>query len=127
MELSALNEYVEMYRKSNARLFAISPGLPEQSRAVVEKHNLNFEILFDQGNQLAQKLDLVHGFPDELKELYQSAFGIDVEAANGDPSWTLPMPSRFVIGQDHRVKSLDVNASYTVRPEPQETLKVVMS
>ena len=116
-----------MFRKSNAKLFAISPQLPDQSRRVVEKLKLNFEILFDKANQLARQLDLVHGFPDDLKAIYQNAFGIDVAAANGDDSWTLAMPSRFVIDQEHRIKSADVNASYTIRPEPEETLDVVMN
>ena len=116
-----------MFRKSNAKLFAISPQLPDQSRKVVEKLKLNFEILFDQGNQLARQLDLVHGFPDDLKDVYLNAFGIDVAASNGDDTWTLAMPSRFVIDKDHRIKAVDVNASYIVRPEPEETLNVVMN
>jgi peroxiredoxin len=62
-----------------------------------------------------------------LKQVYTDTFGIDVAAANGDPSWTLPMPSRFVIDHEHRIKAMDVNASYTERPEPQATLDVVMS
>ena len=126
MELLALNEFVHMYRKSNARLLAISPILPSSSREVIEKNKLDFEILFDQGNGLAKKLDLVHGFPDELKDLYQSAFGIDVGNSNGDGDWMLAMPSRFVIDQQHQIKSVEVNASYTMRPEPEETLQVVM-
>ena len=107
-------------------MFAVSPQIPTQSRTIVEKLKLDFEILFDKSNAFAQQLDLVHGFPDELKNLYLETFSIDVAAANDDPAWTLPIPSRFVIDQDHKLKALNVNASYTVRPEPEETLKVVM-
>lgn len=113
-----------MYRKSGASLFAISPQLPEQSRTVIEKHKLNFEILFDKNNSYAKQLDLVHGFPDELKMIY-GQFGIDLEKANGDPSWTLAMPSRIVLDNEHKIKSIEVNASYTQRPEPADTLAVL--
>lgn len=113
-----------MYRKSGASLFAVSPQLPEQSQELIEKHKLDFEILFDQNNAYANKLDLVHGFPDELKTIYGS-FGIDLEQANGEPSWTLAMPTRIVIDTEHKIKSFDVNASYTQRPEPSDTLAVL--
>lgn len=115
------------YRESNAQLFAISPQIPPQSRAIVEKLELDFEILYDKANTFAQRLDIVHGFPNELKNLYLETFGIDVAAANDDPAWTLPIPSRYVIDQEHKLKAVNVNASYTVRPEPEETLAVVMS
>ena len=104
----------------------MSSQVPDQTRTIVEKLKLDFEILFDKSNAFAQKLDLVHGFPDDLKKLYLETFGIDVGAANDDPAWTLPIPSRFVIDQDHKLKAADFNASYKVRPEPQETLDVVM-
>ena len=118
---------MDKYREANAVLFAVSPQVPDQTRANIEKLKLNFEILFDKSNSFANELDLVHGFPDELKQLYLGTFGIDVAASNGEDDWKLPMPSRFVIDQDHKLKSLEVNASYTVRPEPEETLGVVKS
>ena len=93
----------------------------------MEGLKLNFEILYDSANQFAEQLDMVHGFPDELMNLYKNTFSIDVGASNGQPVWRLPIPSRFVIDQQHQTKAAEVNASYTVRPEPEETLKIVSS
>jgi peroxiredoxin len=42
---------------------------------------------------------LVFTVPDDLREIYLS-FGIDLERHNADPSWTLPMPARYLIGKD---------------------------
>ena len=116
---------MEKYAAANARLFAVSPQLPENSRATIEKHGLNFEILHDQDNGYAKQLDLVHGFPQELSDIYQGTFGIDVAGSNGTATWELPMPSRFVINSDHTIKSREVSASYTTRPEPEATLQIV--
>jgi peroxiredoxin len=44
---------------------------------------------------------------------------------NGDDSWTLPMPARFVIDQKGILRHADVNADYTVRPDPSETIAVL--
>jgi iron complex transport system permease protein len=69
---------------------------------LVEKHRLNFEILHDEGNAFAEKLDLVHGFDPELKEIYLG-LGADLAEVNGEPSWTLPVPARIAVGRDHRI------------------------
>jgi peroxiredoxin len=127
LELSALNEYLEKYTAANASLFAVSPQLPEHSRATIEKHGLNFEVLYDPNNAFARNLDLVHGFPQELIDIYQGTFSIDVARSNGMSVWELPMPSRFVINSDHTIKAQEVNASYTNRPEPEATLQIVAS
>ena len=124
-ELSALNEFVHMYRKSNARLLAISPQTPENNRIVIEKNKLGFEILFDKDNSYARSLDLVHGFEGDLIEIYRG-FGIDVAKSNGNQVWELPMPTRLIVDQDKKIVSVNINAKYTERPEPEETLNVLI-
>lgn len=125
VELVALNEYLDKYVAANACLYAISPQLPENSRETVQQHGLNFEILYDKDNAFARQLDLVHGFPQELMDIYQGTFNIDVGRSNGTTVWELPMPSRFVVNPDHTMKAKEVNASYSNRPEPEATLQIV--
>lgn len=86
-----------------------------------EKHSLKFEILRDEGNVYAEKLGLRHTFPDYLQEAYMK-FPIDLPRINGEPSWTLPMPARYVVKQDGIIAAADFDPDYTVRPEPQKTL-----
>jgi hypothetical protein len=38
--------------------------------------------------------------PDYLIELCPETFKNDLSRINGDPSWTVPMPGRYVIGAD---------------------------
>jgi peroxiredoxin len=58
---------------------------------------------------------------DYLIELYKQLKN-DLPAFNNDPSWTLPMPARYVIGQDGTILYADVNPDYTRRPEPEDVL-----
>jgi hypothetical protein len=49
----------------------------------------------------------------------------DLPAFNNDPSWTLPMPARYVIGRDGIVLYSEVNPDYTHRPDPTEMFPVL--
>jgi peroxiredoxin len=105
-------------------LVAISPELPEHNRALIESKKLNFEILRDPGNEIAQAYNLRWAFPDDLKALYLG-FGMDLAKFNDDDSWTLPVPARFIITPDGVVRYARVDTDYTRRPEPQETLEAL--
>jgi hypothetical protein len=60
--------------------------------------------------------------PDYLIELYRETFKNDLSRINGDPSWTVPMPGRYVIGTDGVVAYAEVNPDYTRRPDPERLL-----
>lgn len=107
-----------------ASLVALSPQLPELGLSIVEKNNLNFDILSDPTNAYAAKLGLRFKLPPDLQLIYRS-FGIDLPKFDGDDSWTLPMPGRLVIDKKGIVRAVDVDPDYTVRPEPEHTLEVV--
>src|SRR4029079_10529506 len=64
---------------------------------------------------------LKFALPPELIEVYKG-FGNDLALINGEPSWTLPMPGRFVIGTDGTIRYAEVNPDYTKRPEPSALL-----
>ena len=50
---------------------------------------------------------------------------VDLPSFNGDDSWTLPMPARFVIGPDGIIRYAEVNPDYTRRPEPEDVLPAI--
>lgn len=81
-------------------------------------------MLSDNGNQYAEALRIRYRLPGYLEEFYRSA-GIDLPGFNGDDTWTLPMPARFVIDQTGTIRFAEANPDYTRRPEPLETLEVL--
>lgn len=75
---------------------------------------------------MAAEFNLVFQLPEDLREIYLG-FGIDLAKFNGDETWTLPMPARFVIARSGIICSADVSADYTVRSEPNYTIKALRS
>lgn len=124
MELQALQAALPAFRDAGASLIAISPQTRPNSRKSVQTNGLDFPILSDAHNQVAQAFGLRFALPDYLVELYKSLRN-DLPGFNGDDSWTLPMPGRFVIGQDGMIRYAEVNPDYTRRPEPADMLPAV--
>jgi peroxiredoxin len=83
-----------------------------------------FPVLIDRGNEVVRQYRLVHGFPPDLIALYRQ-FGIDLAVHNGDDSWTLPLPTTFVIDPHAVIRSADVRVDYRNRAEPAQTLAVL--
>ena len=103
----------------------LSPELPKFSAELAARHKLAFPILHDHGCQIAQAFGLAFTLPGDLKDLYLNSFKNDLAIRNGDPSWQLPMPARFVIDRNGIVRAADVDPDYTVRPEPELTVAVL--
>ena len=63
--------------------------------------------------------------PDRMRQVYSETFKLDLPTFNGDDSWTLPMPSRFIVDQKGVIRAADVNLDHTVRPEPDTAIEVL--
>jgi len=107
-----------------ANLVAISPQLPEHNRELIRSRKLTFEILTDRGNEVAARFGLRFELPDYLSRLY-GTFPLDLEKFNGDASWTLPIPSRFLVDQQGIIRAPESDPDYTTRPEPEATLEAL--
>ena len=116
-----MQQVVGTVKEHGATLVAITPQLAEASRSLIEKRGISFDLLSDPGNNYAANMGLRFKLPDDLKAVYLG-FGIDLVAHNGDGSWTLPMPGRFVIDRGGIVRAVDVDPDYQYRPEPQKTV-----
>jgi peroxiredoxin len=104
-----------------ATLVAISPQLPSHNRELIKSRGLTFPILSDVGNTIAARFGLVFALPDYLRAIY-ATFPLDLASYNGDASWTLPMPARFVIDRSGIIRAAESDPDYTTRPEPEDTL-----
>ncbi len=121
MELDALKKATEEFKALGATFIAISPQLQSFNREFREEKKLTFEILSDPGNEVAQRYGIKYKLPEDLREVYLQ-FNIDLPKYNGDDSWTLPLPARLVIDQEGIIRYAAINADYTVRPDPEETI-----
>lgn len=88
------------------------------------KQKLAFPILWDVKSRVAKSFGLAFVLPDDLRQVYLG-FGNDLAVRNGDPSWRLPVPSRFVVDADGMVASVQADPDYTYRPGAETTLDIL--
>ena len=124
MELEALQAVWPRLRALGGSLVAISPQLAQYGRAVRRRGKLEFDVLTDLHLRVAEAFAVAFTLPPELKQLY-AAFGNTLDKFHDEPAWRLPMPARYVVDEDGRIRAADVNPDYTVRPEPDDTVAVV--
>lgn len=122
VQLNSYQQHLSEFKKRKATLLAITPEKRDLSVETAKAKKIEFDILTDKDNQLAQKLGLVFGLPAELKALYQQ-FGIDLEKSQGNPEWKLPVPATYVVQGDRKITYAFVDTDYTQRAEPAELLK----
>jgi peroxiredoxin len=116
-----LQAVLDQITAHGASLVALTPHLADHSKTMIEKNQLGFDMLSDPGNAYAAQLGLRFEVVDPLRSVY-AGFGLDIPKFNGDQSWTLPIPGRFVIDRGGIVRAADVDPDYTQRPEPEKTL-----
>ena len=107
-----------------ASLIAVSQQTAANSRKSQRSNNLGFPIVSDKGGELADKFGLRWHLPADLQVAYKQ-LGADLAAFNGEASWTLPMPGRYVIAQDGIIAYAEINPDYTRRPEPADVFPVL--
>jgi peroxiredoxin len=124
MELEALQEVDPEVRARGARIVALTPELERYTRSVHKKLNLTFDILTDLHLKTAEQFRLAFVLPDYLRDLYKS-FGNTLDRFHDESEYRLPMPGRYVIDKEGIICAADVNADYTIRSEPSETVRVL--
>lgn len=124
LELQALEGVRAEIESRGATLIAISQQTAGNSRASSRDNAVSFPILIDQGGAVADAFGIRWALEGDIRALYEQ-FGVNLETFNGEPSWTLPMPARYVIDTNGVIVYSEVNPDYTKRPEPAELLPVL--
>jgi peroxiredoxin len=125
-DLHALQAALPEYTRLGATLLAISPQTPSHNRAARDEAGISFPMLADPRNRVASAFGVLVKLTSDLIDLYQKS-GIDLPTLNGDESWALPLPARFVIASDRTIRYAEVSADFTRRPDPLELLPVLRS
>jgi peroxiredoxin len=123
-DLQAMEAAAERVRSFGASLVAISPQTPDNSRKSLQDNHLSFPILSDKNCELAEKFGIRWMPSQALQGVYRN-FGTDVGTFNGDGSWALPMPARYVIATNGEIVYAKINPNYTHRPEPGDVCPVL--
>jgi len=122
MELEALQGIDSEVRALGAQIVVLTPELERYTRALHTKLKLTFDMLTDLHLKTAEQFRLVFTLPEYLRDLYKS-FGNALDRFHDEPEFRLPIPARYVVDKQGIIRAADLNAYYTVRPEPSETLR----
>ncbi|GLQ56128.1 peroxiredoxin-like family protein [Devosia nitrariae] len=124
LDLRALEAVARNLRSTGVSIVAVSPQTADESGATERIHNLSFPCLVDRGGRVASAFGLRWKVSQELRAA-ELETGLDLAAVNGEPSWTLTMPARYVIGPDGIVEYADISVDYTRRGDPTELFPVL--
>ncbi|GAA4369315.1 peroxiredoxin-like family protein [Agromyces bauzanensis] len=118
------NELAPALRERGTKLIAVSPQHPDGSLTMQEKHDLDFPVLSDPGNQIARALGVLTR-PAEYAHDLEAEHGLDLTAVNADGTIELPMPTVAIIDAAGVLRWIDVHPDYTTRTEPAAVLRAV--
>jgi predicted transposase YdaD len=62
-------------------------------------------------------------FPDYLRDLCKS-LGSTLDRFHDESEYRLPVPARYIVDSSSLIRAAEINADYTIRPEPSDTLRV---
>ena len=119
LEFKALHDKLPEIQALGATLIGVSPETLAVSQQTVQDHQLEFEVLSDEGNRVARDYGLVM-VVDEVIRPYYEQWGIDIPSANGDDTFELPVPATYVIDQGGVIRAAHVDKDYTKRMEPAD-------
>ena len=124
IELKALQAALAEIQARGASLLAISQQTQVNSRKSQRDNELTFPILSDKSGEIGAAFGVRWVVPEEMREVHRRLGG-PLPSFNGEESWTLPMPARYLIGQDGVIAYAEVNPDYTNRPEPGQLFPIL--
>ena len=124
IDLRAIEAASHDIRSFGASLVAVSQQTPDHSRETQRRNGLSFASLVDARGKVAHAFGLRWKVSDELRAVEEGC-GMDLAAFNGDPSWTLTMPARYVVAPGGMIEYADISVDYTRRGDPSELIPVL--
>lgn len=104
------------------QIYGISPDSPASIRAGQEAIDLPFTLLSDSSMTAAQAFRLAFQV-DEAGHERLLSFGIDIEAAAGEPHRLLPIPAVYLIDQNGQIQFAHHDRDYRQRLSAEKTLQ----
>lgn len=120
--LNAYQRILPDIKAMGANLIAISSQNPDSSLDMQAKHNLEFEVLSDKGNQVAKQFTTIIQNSIEAVDEAQK-LGVDFHSFYDDKSRDIPVPAVFVIDKNGTIIfAKSEGGDYRLRVEPAEIL-----
>ncbi len=137
LQLKEYDDHLAEITATGATLVAITPEKPGAldilagtgaPREVVDMavKQVAFDVLHDPDNAVARSWGVVFELPESHRQLLRS-LGVDIEALNGNGSWTFPDPATYVIKPTGEISWAFVPNNYRKRAEVEQILTALNS
>jgi len=122
LQLRTYQQILPQLAEAGARLVAVSPMTPDNSLDMVQRNNLEFEVLSDAGNSVARQYTTVFVNPQSSIQA-MAELGYDFHSFYEDNLAELPVPATYVIGGDGTILFAgSEGGDYRQRVEPRAIL-----
>jgi peroxiredoxin len=123
-DLQAFESLRPLIEARGASLVSISQQTVAENAKAHTQLKLGFPILSDRGGRIAQLFGVRWCIPELLRDIHRKS-GIDLPLFNGDESWTLPIPARFVLDRAGLIAYCEINPGQSSRTPPRDVLPVL--
>lgn len=114
--LKAYNKHLRDFKAAGANVVAIAPEIPDKAAQTAATQKIDFPILSDVGNQVAEAYGLVFKLGPDLAKVYDQF--LNLSEYNGDDSYTLPLSATYIIDTQGVVRYVFADPDYRKRAEP---------
>ncbi|MGY3618135.1 peroxiredoxin-like family protein [Bradyrhizobium sp. USDA 10063] len=123
-DLQAFESLRPSVEARGASVVSISQQTVAENAKAHAQLKLGFPILSDLGGRIAQLFGVRWCIPELLRNVHRKS-GIDLPLLNGDESWTLPIPARFILDRAGVIAYSEINPGQSGRSPPRDVLPVL--
>lgn len=124
LQLKQIQDRLADIQAAGGQVVAISPELPDKGITLSERHNLEFHVLSDVNNRVADLYKLAYSVPDHIVDHYDLSYTLN--EYNGDEAENrLPLAVTYVIARTGLVEYAFLDADYTNRAKPDDIIAVL--
>ena len=123
LQLQHIQMKLAEIHQAGGQVIAISPELPDKTMTTKERHSLQFQVLSDASNEVADRYKLAYTVPNYVVDHYDLSSKLNTH--NGNDENRLPLAVTYVIAKNGVVEYAFLDADYKNRATPEEIITVL--
>ncbi len=123
LQLQHIQKKLDEIKSAGGQVIAITPELPDRTMTTKERHKLEFQVLSDIDNKVADRYKLAYSVPDYVVDHYDLSRTLNEH--NGNDSKRLPLAATYIIDRSGVIEYAFLDADYKNRASPEEIITVL--
>ena len=123
LQLQHIQKKLGEIEAAGGQVIAISPELPDKTMTTKERHMLEYQVLSDVDNDVADHYRLAYSVPDYVVDHYD--LSITLNEYNGNDSKRLPLAATYIIDKSGVIEYAFLDADYKNRASPEEIIAIL--